>query len=104
MRNLKKHKYWCAVGTVKQKAFNTDGTFYWVDVDGVPVGECHIVVDEVLLCRQSRERLLSEQQAKKKKTVEGRIKGIPMCKKCEKKFKEREDLPWAVWVENVEAS
>lgn len=99
MKNVKKHKFWCAVGTVKQTAFNTDGSTYSVDVDGIPVGECHIVVDDVLLCHQSRDRLKAENNAKKHKMVIGRVTSIPMCKKCEKKFKEREDLPWRNFVD-----
>lgn len=90
-------QFWVAVGKVKQLAFRDDGSRYEIDVDE-NVGEQHIVYNGVLLCRQSRETLKGKLGAKKQKTVANRIPGIPLCSRCEKKFKENSDLGWVKWI------
>jgi len=98
---MKNIKFWYAIGTVKQTAFNFDGSTYLADVDGVPVGEGHIVYNDVLLCRQSRDVLKKKFNTKRQSTVDGRKAGVPLCEQCEKKFKENTDLAWQKWMKNV---
>ena len=85
-------KFWYAMGTEEQLTFEGKTM-----VKFVPVGEGNIVYSEVLLCRQSRERLKNEAKAKKHKVVGTRLYGVKICEKCEKKFKEHPDLSWAQW-------
>lgn len=85
-------KYWVAIGTEEQLDF--EGRTHIKDV---LVGEVHIVYSEVLMCRQSRDRLKGDLKAKKHKTVVTRPAG-KLCPKCEKKFKEHPDLVWSKWV------
>jgi hypothetical protein len=90
-------RFWCAIGKVKQLAFREDGSNYDIEID-YPVGEQHIIYNEVLLCRQGRESIKGKLGAKKQKTVANRIQNVPLCEKCEKKFKENPDLGWQRWV------
>ncbi len=94
---MSKIKFWVAISKAKQLAFRENGTQYEIDVD-LPVGEQHMVYSEILLCRQGRESLKGKLGAKKQKTVQNRIPGVPMCPKCEKKFKENQDLDWQRWI------
>lgn len=90
-------KFWCAVGTVKQLMFNDNGTTKEIEVERV-VGEQHIVYQEVLMCRQSRETLKNTLGAKKQKTVAQRIEGVKVCQRCQDKFKQNQDLGWFHWI------
>ncbi len=94
-------KFWYAIGTVKQTAFNHDGSTYMVDVDGIPVGEGHIIYNDVLLCRRSRDAIKKEHKTKRQSVVENRKNGVPLCGDCEKKFKENTDFAWQKWLKNV---
>lgn len=102
---MKKHisnlKFWYAIGTVKQTAFNHDGSTYMVDVDGIVVGEGHIIHNDVLLCRKSRDAIKKQHNTKRQSTVESRKSGVPLCKVCEQKFKENTDFAWQRWTKNV---
>jgi hypothetical protein len=94
-------KFWCAIGEASQLAFADDGSTAEVKIDGLPVGECHIVVNDVLLCKQSRDKLKSDVLARRQKNVEHRVKSIPLCPVCEQKFKTNGNLPWRKWVDSV---
>lgn len=94
-------QFWVAVGTVKQLMFRDDGSTTEIEKEN-PVGEQHIVYQEVLLCRQSRNTLMNRFNAHKKKIVSQRIPNVPLCQKCEKKYKENPNLPWVKWVESPE--
>ena len=85
--------FWYPVTSDEQMTF--DGTVVHKDVIA---GEGHITYMEVLLCRQSREKLKHEAKAKKHKNVSARVEGIKVCPKCIAKFKEHPDLAWAHWI------
>ena len=85
-------KFWVAIGTEEQLDF--EGRTHTKEVH---VGEVHIVYSEVLMCRQSRERLKNDFKAKKHKVLSVRPKGR-LCEKCEKKFREHPDLAFAKWI------
>ena len=67
----------------------------------VVAGEGHIVFSEILLCRQSRDRLQGEVGAKKQRTVQSRIEGVKLCPKCQQRFKEHPDLGWQKWTRSI---
>ena len=92
--------YWCAVGIVKQQAFREDGTTYDVDKDH-PVGDQHILYQGVLMCGASRETLKNKLHAKKVKSVKIRLINVPLCKKCEAKYKANSNLAWSKWALSV---
>jgi hypothetical protein len=85
-------KFWIAIGTVEQLDF--EGHAHSADV---PVGEAHIVYSEVLLCRQSRDRLKGDLKAKRQRTAVSRPANVKLCEKCAKKYKEHADLSWQKW-------
>lgn len=85
--------FWYAVSHISQLDF--EGHEHFIDK---VVGEGHIVYMDMLLCRQSRERLKAEAKAKKQKTVPNRIEGIKLCEKCQQKYKENENLDWQHWI------
>ncbi len=86
-------KFWIAVGTVEQLDF--DGHSHHVDI---PVGNAHIVYSEVLLCRQSRDRLKGDLKAKRQRTTTSRPANVKLCEKCEKKYREHPDLSWQKFI------
>jgi hypothetical protein len=86
-------KFWYVLGTEEQLTFEGKTV-----VKEVPIGVGHIVYSEVLMCKQSRERLKNEAKAKKHKVVGVRLHGVKMCEKCEEKYKSHPDLAWMKWV------
>jgi hypothetical protein len=86
-------KFWYAMGTEEQLTF--EGKTVVIEV---PIGEGHIVYSEILMCKQSRERLKNEAKAKKHKVVGVRLHGVKICDKCEEKYKNHPDLPWSHWI------
>lgn len=94
-------KYWCAVSTVKQMAFREDGSIYEVDKES-PVGEQHIVYQGVLMCGKSRDGIKGYRKTKKQKTVQLRIENVPLCKKCQEKYKANGNLSYVKWVQATE--
>lgn len=96
-----KVKFWVAVGIVKQMTFRDDGSTAEIEKEH-PRGEQHIVYSEVLMCRQSRDTLMKKVDATKKKVVQQRIEGVPVCQKCEKAYREHPDLAFRKWVESPE--
>lgn len=88
--------FWYAVKNAIQSNFEGQPT-----VVQVFVGEGHIVYNEVLMCGQSREALQKTYKADRAKQVELRIEGLPVCKKCQQKFKENSALSWQKWTKNI---
>src|SRR3989304_966909 len=86
-------KFWYPVKTEGQLTF--DGHTHFRDVIA---GEGHIVYMEILLCRQSREKLKYETGAKKHKSISSRIEGTRLCPVCEKKYKANQSFAWQRWV------
>lgn len=95
--------YWCAVGVVKQQAVREDGAIYEVDKDH-PVGEQHILYQGVLMCGASRDTLKNKLHAKRVRNVKLRIENVPLCKKCEAKYKANSNLAWVKWVSATQAN
>lgn len=93
---MKDVKFWCAVGVVKQGAFRDDGSTYEVEKES-PVGEQHILYQGVLMCGKSREGIKGYRKAKRQKTVQLRIENVPLCKKCQEKYKANGNLPFSKW-------
>src|SRR3990167_9205702 len=89
-------KFWYPVKTEGQLTF--DGHTHFLDVIA---GEGHIEYTEVLLCRQSREKLKHEAGAKKHKTISSRLEFIKLCPVCEKKYKANQNLAWQKWIVSV---
>lgn len=107
MKKVKDVKFWCAVGTVKQGAFREDGSAYTVDKE-MPIGEQHILYNDVLMCGKSRDGIKKYRKTKNKgskvshKTVQLRIENVPLCKECERKYKANSNLLYVKWVKAVE--
>lgn len=95
---MSKVKFWVAIGKVQQMAFDDLGKPTKPHEVDAPVREQHIVVNEVLLCGQSRSVL--KKKGEKQSTRLNWFKNIPMCQDCEKKFKTRPDLGWYKWTDS----
>lgn len=102
MKKVKDVKFWCAVGITKQMAFKEDGTMYTVDKEA-PVGDQHILYNSVLMCGKSRDGIKKYRRTKNKgqkvshKIVQLRIENVPLCKECQRKYKENSNLAWTKW-------
>lgn len=99
---MSKVKFWVVIGKVQQMAFDDFGKPTKPHEVDAPVREQHIVVNEMLLCRKSRNVL--KKKGEKQSTRLNLFKNIPMCQECEKEFKSREDLGWSKWSKNAEST
>lgn len=86
-------KFWYAIKIEEQLDFEGHA-----HAKKVPAGEVHLVYSEVLMCRQSRERLKNEIKATGHSVVSILPKGIKLCEKCKKKYMEHPDLEWQKWL------
>lgn len=94
-------KYWCVMGQGKQMAFKEDGSTYEHEIL-MPVGEQHILFNDMLLCKASRDTLKKSFNSKKQKTVQLRIENMKLCAKCERAYRKNSALPYVKWVQAVE--
>lgn len=83
-------RFWVVMGTEKQLNFEGHMTNR-----EVPVGNQHIVYQEVLMCGQSRNALKGSKR--KQSTRQARFLNVPLCPDCEKAYKEHPDLGWMAW-------
>ena len=89
-------KFWYPIKTVGQIDFEGHTHF-----KSVIAGEGHIVYMDVLLCRQSREKLKHDVGAKTNRSVQSRVDGVGLCSVCEKKYKANQNLAWQKWISSV---
>lgn len=93
-------KFFAVVGKRVQQAFRDDGALYDFEVDEF-VGEQHILYQEVIMCGASRSTLKNKHQSKKHSIRLNSFKNVPLCEKCERKFKMNSNLPWRKWEEKA---
>lgn len=89
-------KYWVAIGKVQQMAFDDQGKPTRPHEVDAPVGNQHIVYQEMLLCKQSRNALKGGKK-NKQSTRQTRFLNVPLCPECEKAYKAHPDLQWKKW-------
>lgn len=92
-------KFWVAVKIQVQIGFDPDNPKRQINVDKEAlVGEQHIVYSEVLMCKDSRDRLKRSVKANKDKTAQTRFLNVPVCKACQEAYKNHPDLPYSKFV------
>lgn len=89
-------KFFVVIGSVQQLDF--EGRSHDREV---PVGEQHVLYEGVLMCGASQNTLKSRHQSKKKAVRLNSFKNVPLCEKCERKFKMNSNLPWRKWEEKA---
>lgn len=88
-----KVKFWYPIGEVEQLVFGEKGV-----KKELPVGDGHIVYSEVLMCKQSREKLKNEVKAKKERLLTTRLHNVSICEECQERYRNHPDSPYAHWI------
>lgn len=89
-------KFWVALAYDNQLDF--EGHAYIVTRS---VGDAHIVKNEVIMCRKSKEALKKGLGAHGHKITTTRPQNVPVCQDCQERYRKDPDLPYIKWVNAV---
>lgn len=88
--------YWYAVQVEEQLDFEGKVHKHEVVVEG------HIVHNEVLMCRESREVVMKTKKAQKEKKLSLRLPYAKLCPVCLERYKNHPLSAWHRWMKSIE--